>query len=110
MKHVGSRLFDRMVHGPRYWKRMLIRIRNRIEEANWRLDKRKRGRDTIADTIPHEFARGIIAPQIQCLYLISRKQSNEIKLQKLNNSLFITSRNVFAPDRTRQEIQNKCAV
>jgi len=76
MKHVGSRLFDRMVHGPRYWKRMLIRIRNRIEEANWRLDKRKRGRDTIADTIPHEFARRILAPEYNFFMLKFKKAEN----------------------------------
>jgi len=43
--------------------RKFIRIRNSTEEAYWRLDKRKRGRATIADTIPHEFARRILAPE-----------------------------------------------
>ena len=92
-----------MVRGPRDYRiEFEIEQRKRI---GGQYEKTREGYK-----IPHEFARGILAPQIQCLYLISRKKSNEIKLQKLNNSLFITSRNVFAPDRTRQEIQNKYAV
>ena len=56
-----------MVRGPRALKWKTDSNLNYTEEAYWRLDKRKRGRDTIADTIPHEFARRILAPEYNFL-------------------------------------------
>ena len=67
-----------MVHGPRALKWKTDSNLNYTGEANWRFNKRKRGRDTIADTIPHEFARKILAPKYNFNFIssISKKLSN----------------------------------
>ena len=67
-----------IVRDPRVQKWKTESNLNRTEEANWRFNTRKRGRDTIDDTIPHEFARGIFAPEYNSNFISSI-------FKKLNN-------------------------